>query len=151
MSIYKKLFEEDNVISLRTATISDNDDLVVFRLTPKWFGTSIPVSRARLMESASQDCAWLYRHMRSATGEAKLSGGIPCIQQNILAKETPALFKLLWSDSGHGTLVYVDGEPWAFIDERTHLGYSKGILKNTLSKSMTKKWDQELFEKLFVL
>jgi hypothetical protein len=57
------------------------------------------------------------------------------------------LFKLLWTDSGNGVALYLDGSPWAFIDEATHKGYSKGILK---SSSWDFPWSQELFENLFV-
>jgi hypothetical protein len=149
MSAYKEVFIEDNVVSLRTAAISDNGDFVIFRLTPAWLETAIPGSWPRGTDWVSQDRVWLYRHLRSPAEEVKLARGIPCVQHNILAREAASEFKLLWSDSGHGVAIYVDGEPWGFTDERTHKGYSKGILRRMSSKTMTSAWNQELFEKLF--
>jgi hypothetical protein len=48
--------------------------------------------------------------------------------------------------------LYLNGEPWAFIYEGTHQGYSKGILKPAAAhlSQIDNLWDQELFEKKFM-
>jgi len=65
--------------------------------------------------------------------------------------ESPPELRLLWADSGNTVALYLNGEPWAFIDEETHKGYSKGVLKPAAPlPAMGNQWDQELFEKLFI-
>ena len=59
--------------------------------------------------------------------------------------EKPPVFKLLWADSGNSVALYLNGEPWAFIDEKTHQGYSKAILNPKIGNL----WNQELFETIF--
>jgi hypothetical protein len=147
---YKTLLEENNVISLRTAYVVDDGKLVGFRLMPAWLESSIPRKRG----SASKDFEWvlsdqayLYRHMRSVTGETELMNSFPCVEQGVkpMRFENPPEFKLLWADSGNAVALYLNGEPWAFIEEVTHKGYSKGIIKPTIGNL----WNQELFEKIF--
>lgn len=86
--------------------------------------------------------------------------GFPNFRQRIkpMVFEHPPEFKLLWNDSGNSVALFVSEEPWAFIDEKTHTGYSKGILKASdmrLWRKLKEKpvrplpWDQELYEKLF--
>jgi len=60
-------------------------------------------------------------------------------------------FKLVWTDSGNGVALYLNGEPWAFTDEETHQGYSKGVFKPELAHlpAVGNLWNQELFEKIF--
>ncbi len=159
----KELLREDNIISLRTAFILDDGDMVFFNLMPAWIGSSIPGARPRGLGWASQDSAWLYRHKRSWLEEQKLRRIYPgIVQQHLkpLIFNQPPEFKLLWTDSGHSLAVSINGEPWAFIDEQTHQGYSKGILKEwdmtPWRKSKVKPicpmpWNEELFEKIFRL
>ena len=73
------------------------------------------------------------------------------MQQDVkpMAFEKPPEFRLLWTDSGNGVALYLNGEPWAIIDEHTHQGYSKGILKPSTGSVIQNLWNQELFEKLF--
>ena len=77
----------------------------------------------------------------------------PAIEQHIkpLLLAKPPEFKLLWTDSGHSVALYLNGEPWAFIHEATHEGYSKGILKPSVPylSPAGKLWDQDLFEQTF--
>jgi hypothetical protein len=148
MNDTKTLLEEDNVISLRTAYVHDDGDVIAFRLLPAWLGSSIPGNKPKGFDWVSQDSVWLYRHMRSASDEAKLVRGFPCMQQYVkpMVFENPPEFRLLWTDSGNSVALYINGEPWAFIDEQTHQGYSKGILQSKYNNA----WNQELFEKIFV-
>jgi hypothetical protein len=139
------LLVEDNVISLRTAFVLDNGNRVSFQLMPGWLESSIPTPKET--NQASYDFTWLYRHMRSVSDEKKLMCGFPCVEQDIkpmVFKKPPGL-KLIWTDSGNSVALYLNGEPWAFIEEEKHKGYSKGILKPEIGNL----WNQELFEKTF--
>ena len=62
-----------------------------------------------------------------------------------MAFEKPPELKLIWTDSGNGFALFLNGEPWAYIQEEYHCGFSKGILRPTIGNP----WNQELFEKLF--
>jgi hypothetical protein len=145
------LLEENNVISLRTAYVGDDGNLVTFRLNPADYTSLIPKGRTwwapKDFDWVEQDCTWLYRHMRSSSGEKELACGFFPVEQGVgpMSFEKPPEFKLVWTDSGHSVALYLNGEPWAFIHEKTRQGYSKGILKSTIGKL----WDQELFEKTF--
>ncbi len=57
----------------------------------------------------------------------------------------PPELRLLWAESGHSVALLLDGEPWAFIHEGKNHGYSKGVLRPTVSNT----WDQELFDRMF--
>lgn len=158
MNASKTLLEEDNIISLRTALILDDGNTVYFCLMPADLEPLLPkgrnVSVLEDLEWAPKDRAWLYRHLRSPTGERKLSDTLPRIIESFirpLAFDCPPSFKLLWSASGHGAILYINGEPWAFIDEATREGYSKGIVlpKEPHTPPLAKPWDQELFERIF--
>jgi len=63
----------------------------------------------------------------------------------MMAFTHPPELKLLWADSGHSVALFLDGQPWAFVDEDKNHGYSKGILRPTIGNT----WDQMLFEKTF--
>jgi hypothetical protein len=58
-------------------------------------------------------------------------------------------FKLLWAPSGNSVVVFVNGEPWAFIcDEGNKLRrFSKGFLRPDW---LGNPWDQALYEKEFL-
>jgi hypothetical protein len=147
---YKTLLQEENVISLRTAFVVDDGSLVGFQLLPAWLDSSIPTQSG----SSPKDFEWvfwyqtyLYRHMRTASGELDLMSGFPRVEQGVkpMKFECSPMLKLLWADSGNTVALYLNGEPWAFIDDESHKAYSKGILKTTVGNV----WDQALFEKLF--
>jgi hypothetical protein len=73
------------------------------------------------------------------------------VEQNLrpMTFENRPRLKIIWTDSGNGLAVYLNGKPWAFIDEATHEGYSKGILPPKRGQAYRKQWDQELFQRLF--
>jgi hypothetical protein len=148
----KTLLEEDNIVSLRTAFVLDDGDLVEFRLMPVDLESLTPKERnwwaPKDFDWVSRDCTWLYRHIRSAVEEAKLMSGLSCVEKNVkpITFEKPPEFKLLWTDSGHSVALFMNGLPWAFIHEETHQGYSKGVL----DPSSKKYWNEELFEKTFL-
>lgn len=149
----KALLEENNIISLRTAYVVDDGNLVGFQLMPAWLGSSIPGSKPKGFDWASQDFTWLYRHMRSVSDEKRLMHDFPCVDQDIkpIVFEKPPVFRLLWTDSGNSVALYLNEEPWAFIEEESHQGYSKGILKPKVAHlpAVGNLWNQELFEKTF--
>jgi hypothetical protein len=151
------LLEEESIISLRTALVNDDGDVVAFRLMPAWLDSSIPKKRGSAPKGRDWvfcDQCLLYRHMRSAAEELQLVRSFPSDLQDIRPirfEETPQL-KLAWADSGNSVALYLNGEPWAFIDEATHKGHSKGIIKPPINPNLPAighQWDQELFEKLF--
>ena len=89
----------------------------------------------------SEDRAVLYRQGTSM----KFTSLDSYVRQ--MSFEKPPKFKLLWTDSGQSVALYLDGEPWAFIDETSHCGFSKGMLKEGRNK---RPWDQQLFENIFL-
>ncbi len=138
------ILRQENCISLRTAYIIDHRDLVNLRLSSA--APLIGGPKLSQLEEDLRDCAWLYRRLRSPTEERRLMASFPCIEQDIrpLPLEKHPEFKLIWTDSGNGVALYLNEEPWAFVNE-DHVGYSKGILKC----GYVKPWDQQLFEKVF--
>jgi hypothetical protein len=141
------LLEEDNVISLRTALILDDGNSVHFRLMPADFGAL----SLKVLEWVTKDSAYLYRHLRLTDEEAALMNGPSSLEQDLkpMTFEESPVFRLLWADSGNGVALYLNGEPWAFINEATHLGYSKGILPPKRGPAIGNVWDQVLFERIF--
>ena len=146
------LLHENNLISLRTAIVGDDGNLVDFCLMPADLVSLIPRGRKwsapKDFEWVSKDSAWLYRHMRSASEEIKLMGDFPCVEQDVrpMVFENPPEFRLLWTGSGNSVALYLNGELWTFIEEVSHKGYSKGILKPGVGNP----WNQVLFEKTFL-
>src|SRR6266853_4762050 len=151
------LLQENNVISLRSAFVEDDGNLAFFSLMPADLASLMRKGRTwrapKDFDWVELDSTWLYRHMRSAADEAKLMVGFPCLDQDVkpILLEKPPEFRLLWTDSGNGVAVFLNGEPWAFIDEETHQGYSKGILRPAAAylSAVGNLWDQKLFEKIF--
>ena len=146
MSDSKTLLSEDNVISLRSAYVSDDGNIVNFHLLPAFLDSEN-------LEWVFSDRTYLYRHMRSPTEELKLMRGLPSVEQHLkpIKFETPPKLEFRWADSGNSVAVYLNGNPWAFIDEENHEGYSKGVLKPPAgSPAIANQWDQDLFEKLFL-
>jgi hypothetical protein len=148
----KTLLKEQNVASSRTACVNDNGNLVEFTLFPKDLLASLHLKRIgelTVKDIQSLSCYWtrLYRRLKPPSEEKKLTEGVPCLEQDLrpMVFEKPPAFKLLWADSGNSVALLLNDEPWAFIHEETHQGYSKGILKPQFGHP----WDQELFEKTF--
>jgi hypothetical protein len=80
------LLRENNVISLRTAMVGDDGNLVGFTLMPADLESLIPKGRKwapKDFDWVMQDSVWLYRHMRSASEEAKLMRDFPCVEQDV--------------------------------------------------------------------
>jgi hypothetical protein len=147
------LLREINQVSRRTAFVNDDGNLVDFSLnpTPEDLVSLLPKGNkwtSKDFDWVLKDSVWLYRHLRSAADEIKLMSDFPCVDQDIkpLEFEKPPQFKLFWADSGNSAVLYLNGEPWAFICAETHQGYSKGML----SGDSGSEWDQELFEKTFL-
>jgi hypothetical protein len=145
------LAREYNVISLRSACVFDNRDTVSLELVPKNTST-LPEGRTWLapkdLDLLLEDSVWLYRHSKSLADELELAKISPPIaDQSIkpIAFEEPPDFRFMWNDSGHSVAVFLNGTAWAFIDERTHKGYSKGIIAPIIDNP----WDQKLFEEIF--
>jgi hypothetical protein len=151
MNPMKTLLEQENVVSLRTAYVFDDGNLVGFLLLAADFEALVA---EKDFEWTARNRVWLYRHLRSPSGEKELMGGFPLIEQGIkpMAFSKTPVFRLAWSDSGNSVALYVNDEPWAFIDEQTQAGFSKGILKprKPSFSPVGKFWDQELFEKIFL-
>jgi hypothetical protein len=157
------LLEEDNIISLRTAMVTDDGNFVSFYLMPAWLGSSIPRKRSHKdLESALSEFVYLYRHLRSPDEERALTSGSfppPEFWIKPLSFVTPPALKLAWADSGNTVALYLNAEPWAFIYEETHESYSKGIYEQNhpafhpafikRGSMGGKPWNQYLFEKVF--
>jgi hypothetical protein len=148
----KTLLQENNVISLRTAYVYDSGTWVSFRLEPADVTPKAPKERRwckpQDFEWLALDSTWLYRRPWSVAEELKMKKDFPYYLDHSvkpMSFEGPPKFKLDWSDSGHSVALYLNGEPWAFIDETSHEGFSKGIL----DASLKNPWDQKLFEKIF--
>lgn len=152
---FKTLLEETNVISLRTAQVYDDGKLVCFWLMPAWMESSIPGSHnaAQKTDWLELDRAYVYRHGQPLAPGVELVKNSPWTfmlperRVRPLKFEQPPELKFLWADSGNSVALFLNDEPWAFIDEGTQKGYSKGILDS--SRTMGLEWDQTLFEKLF--
>lgn len=147
----KVLLVERNVISLRSAYVVDIGSLVEFRLNPADLASKVPKGRKwwapQDYEWVKEDSVWVYRHLMTAAGELDLKNGPPCIEQDVKPmkfNKSPEL-ELVWADSGHSVALFINSEPWAFIDEATHRGFSKGIIVDTDGR----QWDQNLFELIF--
>lgn len=143
MANSKAVLTEDNPISLRTAIVVDDGDLVYFTLLPRVWDTLI----SDACDNLRWDSTWLYRRKRSFLKEMQIGRDLLHIERDIKPiafKEPPAL-KIRWAASGNSVALWLNGEPWAFIYEASNHGYSKGILRPTIGNP----WDQALFEKLF--
>jgi len=137
----KTLIEEHNIISLRYACVVEVDGFVALQLMPAQSSMAAKqnVYKTEYWERLKAYYAFLYQHIPSASR-------IPDSGIRQFAFEKPPKLKLLWTDSGNSIAVYLNGEPWAFIDEHTQKAYSKGVLD---SKSGN-PWDQKAFERTFV-
>jgi hypothetical protein len=136
----KILLEEHNIISLRTTFIIDAGGHVALQMLPasSSMAPKLNVYKTEYWEWLKPYSTFLYQHIPSG-------GVIPFRGIKELAFEKPPELKLLWADSGNSVAVYLNGEPWAFIDEHTQKAYSKGVLTSSLGKP----WNQEIFEKTF--
>ena len=147
----KILLKEKNVTSARTAYVNDDGSVLEFTLFPKDVASFLPKRKGKLeakdFESLSGYWTWLYRHLKLPADEKETMNGSSCLQQDLkpMFFERQPTFKLLWADSGNSVALLLNDEPWAFIHEDTHQGYSKGMLKARFGNP----WNQELFEKTF--
>jgi hypothetical protein len=141
---FQTLLEENSIISLRTAIVLDDGDLVYFKLLPYSSETSIPGTTNHL----KADATCLYRHAEFIFKQTRANRARSHVRQDVkpMTFEQSLELKLLWADSGHSVALFLNGEPWAFIHEEKNYGYSKGILRPTVGNP----WDQELFEKTFL-
>lgn len=147
------LLLEENIVSLRTTHVLDDGDLLQFRLRPADLESVLPKEKKKFapkdFDWTLQDCVWLYRHKKSPSDELKSKIAFPWMEEYLkpMSFKVPPQFKLLWTDSGHSVALYLNDEPWAFIEEEQHQGYSKGILKQRIG--VGNLWNQQLFEKIF--
>ena len=137
------LLVEHNAVSLRSAFVLDDGDLVHLLVLPRWLDSSVP----RSGDYGRSDLTCVYRRKRPLLAEIGLLRGSPPIQRCIkpMKFDKPPELKLLWADSGHSAALILNGEPWAFIHEQKNHGFSKGVLRPSLGNS----WDQDLFDKTF--
>lgn len=137
------LLVEHNIVSLRSAFVLDDGDLIYFLLLPRWLDSSVPRSN----DYGKSDLTCVYRRKRSFFTEIGLLRSLSPLQRcvkPIKFATTPEL-KLLWADSGHSVALILNGEPWSFIHEEKNHGFSKGVLRASLGNP----WDQDLFERTF--
>jgi hypothetical protein len=144
------LLKQTNVISLRTATVTDDGNLVELRLEPADSNALMPAEKRHWapkdFDWVYKDFAWLFRHMRSESEEEKLRSEDrmeQAITPLVFAK--PPKMRLMWTDNGNSVALYLNEQPWAFIFESDHKGYSKGVL----GAHTCNGWNQELFERVF--
>lgn len=143
------VLEESNVISLRTALVMDDEDILTLSLNPAL--TPAPTKNIYKVEFKKWNDAcfiYLYRYMRSADEEAVLAKNKHSWERDIkpISFDEPPKLRLQWSDSGNSVALFLNGEQWAFFEEETKIGYTKGILNSSAGNL----WNQELFEKTFL-
>lgn len=142
----KILLQEDNIISLRTALVIERDGVVALQLLPRSMTEARNLHGSRLNEWLWSLLAYLYQDLTSTT-QVPIRG-----IKHLKFEKLPEL-KLIWSDSGNSVAVYLNGEPWAFVDEKTKKAYSKGIQCSTINSAWSPKvgnaWDQKVFENTF--
>lgn len=164
----KTLLLKDNASISKTAIISDDGYLVCLAL----LSNEVDKVKSKLVKSPV--LTFLYRHERSAINKilgtglggsanrllklgrlrSKNKTGETAFRKYLISRDKdykslefrePPAFELLWSKAESSVAVLINGEPWAFIDDETGAGYSKGILNPKIGK----QWVQELFEKIF--
>ncbi|HEV2208659.1 MAG TPA: hypothetical protein VG167_07775 [Verrucomicrobiae bacterium] len=137
------LLLEHNIISLRTAVVLDDGDLVYFMLMPKWLDPTVP----GVADYGKSDATWLYRRKRSFTREVKLMRSFSPVERDVrpIVLKRPPELKLLWTEDGENAALFLNLVPWAFIHRDRRHGYSKGILRPSIGNP----WDQKLFEQTF--
>ena len=142
MNIAITLFEETNIISLRTAFVIDVDGFVDLQLLPIKFptrDTGLDVRKREYLEWYEQFYVKMYQHQN-----AKLEYDFGLKKLAFL--DAPKM-KAVWDGSGNSVAVCMNDEPWAFIDHKSSRGYSKGIIESKYG--LGKPWDQKLFEEIF--
>lgn len=151
---YRILIDEENCISLRRASVVESDGVVSLILSPE---SSSFAQQPKIHTSKYQD--WLEAHNAFLYQCRKSDSPMPISYLKHLMFETPPKFGLLWADSGHSVAVYLNGEPWAFIDEHARKTYSKGIMDGSemtpwyrsffKESHIAKPWNQKRFETIF--
>jgi len=146
----KILIEEHNVISLRRASVIDSAGSVALIMLP---AESSMAPKLNVYKTGFEK--WLNAYIISLYQHTPSGSSMPLWDVKELVFEKPPELKLLWTDSGNSVAVYLNGEPWAFIDEHTQKAYSKGILVFSLGKAWYpvrtsgNPWNQEVFENTF--
>ena len=131
----------------------DDGNIVALLLSPANSWEYRTTKEANELEKTTPKPVFLFRHRRSTSGEEDIAKDIFAIERDLIPfkfERTPE-FRVIWSDSGHSIALYLNGDPWAFIDEETLKGFSKGILKpeHPRHRPLGNLWDQKLFEKIF--
>lgn len=145
----KVLIEEHNIISLRTAFVVEFEGFVSLQLMPASSSMAAKqnVYKTEFAEWLKSFSTFLYQHLPPTSG-------MPVRGIKHLAFAKPPELKLLWTDSGNSVAVYLNGEPWAFVDEKTKKAYSKGILSPAIVSPWSiptgYPWDQKAFERTFM-
>lgn len=136
----KILVQEHNIISLRTAFVIDAGGHVALQMlpAPSSMAPKLNMYKTEYWEWLKTYSTFLYQHIPSGSR-------IPFRGVKELMFERPPELKLIWTDSGNSVAVYLNGEPWAFIDEYTQKAYSKGVIDSRGGNP----WHQEAFEKTF--
>jgi len=142
------LFEANNVISLRTVYVLDDGRDVTFSINPAL--RSPPTTNIHKVEYGEwlKSCfVYLYRHTKSFAEEHGSAANSCSADRDVrqMTFKEPPRFNVLWTDSGNSVALFLNGEPWAFFDEETCRGYSKGIL-NAAAGNV---WEHNLFKKTF--
>jgi hypothetical protein len=141
--------EEHNVISLRTACVSEVEGVVFLQLLP---APSSVVPTPSVYKSGYAE--WL-RSYQIIMYQTRPSNMKPLSGVQGLRFSMPPKFEFLWTDTGNSVAVYLNGEPWAFIDEHSLKAYSKGVINSSIgapwrqSINVGNFWDQNVFEKTF--
>jgi hypothetical protein len=100
----------------------------------------------QIVQAAASERVWrrpfglvvyLWFRVRLMLGERDLR---PIVFRN------PPVLALIWAIPERSVALLLNGEPWAFINGRKGVGYSKGLLR---SGSTSRMWDQRLFEQIF--
>jgi hypothetical protein len=145
------LFSEENIISHRTASVTESQNLVGFVLHPaKRMSELAPRVSWRVVaatKTSDMDFVWVYRRLLSANDERALERGPRCVAQKVKALlfNTDPQFTVRWADSGESVALFINRVPWAFIDGINHSRYSKGLIDTHFGK----QWNQVLFESVF--
>lgn len=151
---YRVFVEEGNVISLRRAYVMEVDGVVSLSLSMEEssFAQQPKVHTSEYQDRLKTHSAYMYQYART-------DSQMPIWGLRFFKFEVPPKFKLLWTDSGNSVAVYLNDEPWAFVDEYTQKSYSKGIMSDhemnpwyrdyVKTAKVGDPWNQKQFETTF--
>ena len=171
----KILLEEENPVSLQKALVIDDGYFLSLVLCPPQ-ESSIPIAAANhryvsVVLCRGKRAFWtvglllpLGSHQKQLLKAAESlpfrwpptrTIGYLCCRIGLLRDEKyvrsmvfvhPPAFKLLWAIPEKHIALLLNGEPWAIINDRSGISYSKGLLR---SKWASNIWDQQLYEQVF--